>query len=276
MNFCRNYLALVFVLLAAPAGISQTPSTSASQDYVQRIRIGSRLEAALTTLGDRLEKVGNERITLAGTLTRSAGTSQVRVIWQLPGLYRIEETKDAATRTITFDGTRLSVSSGTLTSGDADLIETVINNSAEHFFVGQSRGRPTRILGFYVRTDDGKAARYNGPWYDIYQVFESPAATSGRHRPKLYLLSSTSRLLDQVVYQEDRLGTPVRVVTQLAEWQTIGNQKVATTIVRQENGQTVLRLAYTSTVLSPKATDGVFTGTSAATTVAVREDSNAQ
>lgn len=261
MRFSCTLFCLVIALLGVPVALAQTPAAPNPNDYVQPVLLRSRLPAALAAIGDRLEKSGNERVTLAGTLTRSTGTSQVRVIWQLPGQYRIDETKDGSTRTVTFDGARLATSSGALTAADADLVESVINDSAENFFVSQSRGAATRVMGYYFRTDDGKAARYAGPWYDIYQVFQPRAGTTAPLRPKLYLINSRTKLLEQVHYQVDRSGRAVRVMTQISNWQALDKHRVAASVVRYEDGQPVLQFSYSTVLLGAKATDGVFTPT---------------
>ena len=64
----------------------------AQQTYVTPGSVPSELRRQLQALGDRLTKPGQERVTLAATLTDSTGSTPVQVVSQLGGQVRVDST----------------------------------------------------------------------------------------------------------------------------------------------------------------------------------------
>jgi hypothetical protein len=194
--------------------------------------------------------------TLTGVLTREGATTPVVMVSEFPGKLRLELGERGVGHTIIFNE---RVSSRNVSDElDADLIETLAFDTAEHFFEGQSQGLGTRLLGTRFRDDDGSAADYAGPFYDIYQVDESVGLRRAqRGRSKLYYVNSDTLLVERVRYEGDRGGATVRVGVEL-EWQDIGGQRVPKRITRTEDGRPVITLDINSAVIARREEDGLF------------------
>ena len=250
---------------AAAARFSNTqnsqPRSANRAILVRRGLLGPHLPWKLNALGNRLEKPGRERVSLIGTLSR-AGETRPRgfaAILEFPDRLRLTIADGAATRVIFFDGEQ-AMSAGTpLISDDGDLIETLVYDTAEHFFMTQMQGKATRFLGARFRMDDGSDSNYNGPYHDIYQVVDQiKTSTPQREQAKLYYFNSDTLLLERVSYQMDRDGSTVKIEEVISDWQKEEGQQVARRLERFENGKSVSVLSVRSVGLGPRADDGVF------------------
>jgi hypothetical protein len=237
---------------ARPAAATAAPE--GKPVYVSRARLWPQLREALKVLGDRLEKPGKERLILTGTLSRKQDEKlNARLILEYPDKVRLEE-PDGVT---VFDGKELKSSKKDLSKKDEDEIESLLSDSAEHFFAGQTGGLATRFLGSRFRTDDGTTPGYRGPFYDLYQVHDRlTLKKTVSHQPKLYYLNSDSLLVERVRYESADTRTKVEV--QLTGWQKVGDQFVPGRITRLEDGATGLSLTVTAATVGPKLADGVF------------------
>jgi hypothetical protein len=157
------------------------------------------------------------------------------------------------------DGHELNAVGGTIDSGERDIIETLVYDAADHFFTMQMRGEATRFLGGRFRMDDGSAANYSGPYYDIYQVGDQiKASVDGRQQGKHYYFNSDTLLLERVRYQINRGGTRVEVDNLIGDWRKEQGQQIARRIERIENGSSVFMLTVGSAILAPRVDDGIF------------------
>lgn len=244
---------------AKPASVAFQTTLGVSS-YVRRARLWPRLSEALRLLGDRLEKPGKERLTLAGTLRRQNDALAVpfRLVLELPRRMRLEELS-ATPRVSGFDGSKGWVLGATLSDADRDTIETLVFDAVEGFFLGQMQGFATRDLGSRFRLGDGKTPNYTGPFYDIYQVSDRIGfGTSVRVQPKLFYFNSDTLLLERVRYQIERNGRAVKVEVQIGGWQNSSGQQLYTSIIRLEDGAPRLTLAIISAVLGQRLNDGIF------------------
>jgi hypothetical protein len=120
------------------------------------------------------------------------------------------------------------------------------------------QGKAMRFLGARFRTDDGSAADYAGPYFDIYKIADQIQA-SGQERPaKLYHFNSETLLLERVTYVINRGGAEISVETKLTDWHGAEGQQVARRIERFENGKSVFVLNVRSVQFGARADDGLF------------------
>lgn len=243
------------------ATVQVAPSAAPAPRYLLRAALTTQLRETLSALGNRLEVPGNERLLLQGTISRPAlsETLPVRLIMEFPDQLRLEEQVGDQMRVIGFGGQGIWKTGAALRPENQGEVETLLYDSAEHFFAGQGQGFATRPLGSDFRLDDGRAANYAGPFYDLYQVddqlaTEKPAVI----RPKLYYFNSVTRLLERVRYRIARNGAPVNVETLIGGWQKIESQRVPSKISRLENNTPVMILTVTAASLTPHVADGVF------------------
>jgi hypothetical protein len=228
---------------------------------IDRVRAGAlwpQLRPYLKALGGRIEGSGKERLTLAGTLDRKGQDSAaVTVVLEFPDRLQLTTYTDMQLRTIVYDGDERSGRTE-LNNIDQNVIESLVSDSAEHFFKAQAQGAPTRHIGDRFRDDDGSAKNYIGPYYDIFSMQDRVPGSASRGQAKLYYFSSETHLLERVTYQTSRNGETIEIETQFTDWRKVQDQQVAHRIVRLENAQPVMSLTVTSTTIAPRLNDGLF------------------
>jgi hypothetical protein len=224
--------------------------------YVRRGLLSPRLALNLNALGNRLESPGQERLILMGNL-RLGGEEkrEFAAFLEFPDKLRLSF-GGRKERVLIFDGQQTKA---LLTpADDLDLIETLVYDSAEHFFAAQMQGNATRFLGSRFRMDDGANPDYNGPYFDVYKIADQIKA-SGQDRPaKLYYFNSDTLLLERVSYVINRDGAEISVETRLSDWRATDGQQVPRRIERFENEKPVFVLTLWSAAVAHRADDGMF------------------
>lgn len=253
--------------MGAVAGLLVLPGSLPGQGYVGPQDLPFGAVRALKQMGDRLEVTGKERLDLVGVLTR-AGESPVgvRILWEYPGRVRIEkrlgeEPGRGKDELLVYDGAgNLRKSGGTASLSDQDLIEMLVHDSVEGFFIGQLEGFATRFLGgrFHRVDAEGNAV---GPDYDIYEVINE-VRVPGRplRQRKLYYFNSDTALLEKVRYRlsPERVRGLVEVEVAVSEWGEVYGQLIPGTVVRHENGVEVVKLEIKEAGVGGAARDGSF------------------
>jgi hypothetical protein len=279
-------LALPALLIAqssvtATTGTTSTGATSSASafDYTQYFKLTSVppvLQSQAAALGDRLQKPGNERITMTGTLTDPSGTSPVQIIiqnggklnltflaspvaggsqtggvggTQAPGVSGVQTgattpiTTTASTPVI-FNGA--TASGATAQSNQDGVLESFVDDLADTLMLTASHGIGLRMLG--QRFQDSTGAEC-----DLYDV-PIQGQTTGQREIKRYCFDSTSQLLRYVQYIE---GSN-RLETRFGNWQRVIGQAAPGTVSRFENGVPLFVFQAQTTTISASANDGVF------------------
>lgn len=228
--------------------------------YVRPGNLSPKLIWNLKAMGDRLEKPGRERLSVTGTLSRAgAQAEEVTAVFEFPDRLRLTRQKSGQLRVIAFDGEQVMTAGNPLDEAEQDLIETLVYDTAEHFFATQVQGMATRFLGSRFRLDDGSSPDYSGPYYDVYKVGDQvKTAGDRREQLKLFYFNSETLLLERVTYEINRYGSMVKVEERLGDWSREQGQQVARRIERFENGESVFVLTIGAAHLSARADDGVF------------------
>jgi hypothetical protein len=236
-----------------------TPKSEAV-GYVRRARLWPRLRDASEVLGDRLEKTGKERLILVGRLRRASKKNEdrpARLILEFPDRLRLEEQDEVTV----YDNGGFASSNRILKRDERDEVESLLFDSADHFFAAQMRGSATRFLGSGFRLDDGANPHYTGPFYDLYQVADRIAVKQEvRDQQKLYFFNSDSLLLERVRYKIERGGESVNVEVVMRGWRKVDGQQIPGAITRTEEGAPVLSLSITSAMITGKLNDGIWGG----------------
>jgi hypothetical protein len=241
----RIAAALTTVGILTAVAFSQTVT---SIPYIKLNLLPGLIQGPLLASGDRLQKAGLERIVFTGTLMRGTTAAvPVQLTVQFPEQVAFSEQRGATQRSIVFDGSKATFPTDKA-PGDEELLESLLNDSTEHFLLNHIKTSSTRILGRAFRLDDGKAKNYTGPYYDIFEVQDTFAVT-GTKRVKLYYFNTQTGLLERVRYTMQRGGQPVKVETKIT-WQKSAGQPVPAAISREENGQGVFSVSVPSAVLS--------------------------
>ena len=260
------------LLLAAAGGLAGSPDAlQGQQGYVGPGDVPFGANRPLRVMGDRLTVAGKERLDLIGVLARSGQSpTGVRILWEYPGKVRIEKRLEtggviqdpAKQDVLVYDGAgNLGKSRGTAALSDQDLVEMLVHDSVEGFFIGQVEGFATRFLGSrYHRIDaEGNPA---GPDYDIYEVINL-VRVPGRplRQRKLYYFNSDTALLERVRYQlaAARGRGSVQVRVEVGNWSEVYRQMIPGLMVRHEDGVEVVRLQIKQAGIAAAAKDGSFT-----------------
>jgi hypothetical protein len=161
-------------------------------------------------------------------------------------------------RVLTFDGSQAAAIGDAINTSEREMIESLVCDTAEHFFEGQMESKATRAFGSRFRTDDGIASNYSGPYYDIYEMSEvNKTAAQALQSAKQYFFNSDTRLLDKVHYETTRAGASVTVET-LVLWRKENRQSFPHRIERRENDQSVFVMTINAVNLGPGLNDGIF------------------
>ena len=251
-------------------GLLVLPAALPGQGYIGPGKVPFGAGRPLEIMGDRLRVVGKERLDLLGVLTRVGESAVgVRILWEFPGKVRIEkrlgtdgeETDPAKRDLLVYDGAgNLRKRGGTAGLADQDLIEMLVHDSVEGFFIGQIEGFATRFLGSrYHRVDEeGNAV---GPDYDIYEVINE-VRVPGRplSQRKLYYFDSDTALLERVRYRlsAERGRGAVKVSVEVSGWGEVFGQLIPGKVVRYENGVEVVKLEIEEAGIGAAAEDGSF------------------
>jgi len=214
--------------------------------YVRAGAVWPQLRRNLDVLGDRLKKPGKEQLFLAGVLTRSGEDHVAPINLTLePGQRLSLSIAGGPPQLVSVHSTRAPSSS--LSERDRDLVEALLFDSAESFFLGQAAGAQTRFLGSQFQLDEPE---YSNRRFDLYAVTSTNEADSQRvDGSKTYYFDSDSGLLEMVRYQIQRAGIPVSIQITLRNWETESGETVARRIDRRENGAPVWSLTVNSAMV---------------------------
>jgi hypothetical protein len=240
-------------------------ATPLGRGYIDRRGIWPQLHSALDAYGDRLEKPGKERLIAVGALSSANTTDNekvpVRLVSEFPDKLRIEKRKGNKIDTTIFDGKKKVKIGDPLEPQEEEELEALAFDSIDHFMAAHMLGKPLIFLGDRFRLDDGAAANYTGPYYDIYQIAEQQFDANNNSKEtvqqKLYFFNSDTHKLERITYKK---GT-VRVAVELAGWQKLNGQVIPTSLRRFEDGRPTITLTINTVALMPRANDGAFSTT---------------
>jgi hypothetical protein len=171
----------------------------------------------LNALGKRLKTSGKEKTVYSGQLFDKAGNSSpARVIYQLPGLVRLEGFKKSSAA-ISFNGQEIS--GITSRKEDEALMEVFVMDYSEGMLASVQQGAAVRLLGRGFGPDPRLVPDYKGPRYDIYEVTGSVRSRQDQLvRSKLYYFDSATGLLQSTRYYDRSVKPAVKVETRFSNW----------------------------------------------------------
>src|SRR5213078_3217676 len=119
-------------------------------------------------------------LNIIGTLARGDSSRRFpfQAVFEFPDHLRLAIQEGAQMRVLTFDGSQAAAIGDAINTSEREMIESLVCDTAEHFFEGQMESKATRAFGSRFRTDDGIASNYSGPYYDIYEMSEVNKTTA--------------------------------------------------------------------------------------------------
>ncbi len=214
----------------------------------------SPVRQVVTALGDRVQKPGNERVIMTGSLSRSGVSSTAQIILEMPGLLRIDETGGKGKSLVYNLGSLMGASA--VDDDDEGLAESFQNDTAETFLSKFGPGSSVRHLGdrFKVKGETGFGAEV-----DIYEVVSSVGVKRDKQTvTKRYMFDSSSGLLRRVVYRTLQSGKTVTVQTVLSSYSTVGAYLLPGKISRLVDGAEVFAFTRSGAAVQSAGKDNAF------------------
>src|SRR6266699_6717669 len=137
VNLTATHLAAALCIVAglgwAPGAAGQLKPNPATMSYINPGAVAAPVRSFLFALGDRLQRPGKERVTLAGKYTDRSGTADIVLVWEVPGRLRFDRS-DKPGRPVIYDNTRGWDNAGAIAPEEAGALESLFDYSPESFF----------------------------------------------------------------------------------------------------------------------------------------------
>jgi hypothetical protein len=242
-------IGLMLLGCIADVGLAQPTTTANGNSYYAPSRVSPLLHKQYVALGDHLQRPGNERATMNGTLTDPLGSAAVRIVIEHEGKVRIDFTGNSAK--LVFDGTAVRTT-GTTTAYNSDLLEALVDDMPDTLMLAIVVGNGFRLIG-------GGFPNPAGGTCDVYDVpIQGQTNKSVPYQLKRYCFDSATGLLQSVLHLDEFTKALSRVETHFGNWQTINGQAIPGGVVRLRNGSQVFSLQAQSIAISASAADGLF------------------
>jgi hypothetical protein len=255
-------LIRVFVLIAAGGAHlgAQGPNPLSARGS-DRLWLGGRspmLEDVARAIGDRFQTVGKSRVTIAGTLVDGRTERQITYSWQLPGLFRLEDSRGGLMQ---FNGNRLDMNAVARQAGNnVGLIQSLIGDQIETILWSMVETGNVHFIGARFRLDDNRVDDDRGPWVNYYEQVLAPQAKgnfSGVELRRLVAVDSVTQRLRFVRYfSPNQKG--IIAETEFVAWRLADQQWFPTEIVRRENNREVFRFRITQSAAGENLSTAAF------------------
>jgi hypothetical protein len=205
----------------------------------------------LLALGNRLQSPGKEQVVLTGVLADASSRSPVQLVSQLGGKLRLEWT-GVPGKVLSFDGKTAGTQSGKLSAEDADLLESLVDDTPETLLETIAQGASFRFLGRGFPDPEAGAC-------DLVDIFQRPKTQAlAQPRGKRYCFDSRTALLHYVRYQEDAGSGAATVETRWEDWRNVNGQAIPGRITRTRSGKEVFQFQAQQVAVAVGAPDSLF------------------
>lgn len=253
----RQAMVLAPGLMITALLSGQVPSRAGArrEDYLRAEDLPHFLGRYHTNLGERLQRVGLERLVSSGTL-REMGTDKPSVLtWELPGRFRLE--KDGKAMVGALAGLAAPSAPGLSSQDEDEIIESLFLDRSESALYNVANGAAVRVIGYQVGTVRGRAPGYAGPYFDIFDITAKVDWKPGSPaRSKRYFFDSMSGLLQRVSYVQVKRGISQSVDTHFSQWTRVQNDFVPAVIERLVDRASVARFSAMANTLVARTADG--------------------
>ncbi|MGJ5814499.1 hypothetical protein [Paludibaculum fermentans] len=249
IRICLLFIVLVYQLPA------QADKKADAPRYFPVSGVVSSARQIVAALGDRVQKPGKERVVIDGTLSRSGLASTAQVIYEMPGLWRIDETGGKG-KSLVFDLTSLK-GNGAIDDEDEGLAESIQSDTTETFLTAFGHGASVRHIGdcFKVKGETGFGAEV-----DIFEVVAIVNVKRAKEIvSKRYMFDSNTGLLRRVAYFATVGGKQVSVQTVLSDYAIGGGYMLPGKISRQVDATVAFTFTRTAATVQAAAKDNAFT-----------------
>ncbi len=239
----RFWLAALFITtMFCPFVNSEQNNTNTGKYYSN---IPSVFALQMGALGDRVKTSGKETTIYIGEFTDADGkATATRVIYQLPGLVRLEGFKGQGTA-ISFNGK--DVKGITSRQSDEALLETFVMDFPEGMLESIQESAAVRIIGRGFGPDPALVLDYKGPRYDLFEVTIPVRSRQDKTiRTKTYYYDSKTGYLQRTQYYDRSVKPPVKIETRFSMWGSIDGSAYPAVIEHYEGGKLVYSFTVTA------------------------------
>lgn len=212
-----------------------------------------------TALGPRFDAKGGERVVMRGTLKWAAGTFPVTVTRELDEGFRIDFGGSSPRSLIAGALNSKPAFAAAPSQPDADLLETLYDDTPESLFYSLQFQGGFRLLGQGFRTPNEKGRTDKSVYCDIFErAVPVAVAPNQPRRYKHYYFDSRTKLFFKTRYKLERGGSKKVVEVIYSDWRKSGDRMIPGKIVRQENGEAVITLVVQELESAATAADNMF------------------
>ncbi|MFY9620100.1 MAG: hypothetical protein WAM70_21375 [Pyrinomonadaceae bacterium] len=223
---------------------SRQPAGSASH-RMRNLSLQPEAVAVARRLGKRFDPRKRVQSSVVGTVTIGGEKRTVRTVrTQTDNGELIEINLAGKGGALTWDSSRGVVSGGARAHGvERDLVERLVFDSPDQFVLAQLRGASYFTVARNVRPKDA-GENYRGALWNIVRITdpEEDRSKGPQSLWRLYYIDTATGLIHRI---ESELNGR-RIIAELSEWREQDGQQIATKIVWQQDGQTMMEYRMTS------------------------------
>ena len=216
-----------------------------SKPRVRNLSLQPEALAVARRLGKRFDQRKRAQSTIVGTLTIGSEKRTVRTVrTQTDKGELIEINLTGKGGALTWDSGSGALSGGARAHGaDRELVERLVFDSPDQFVLAQLRGASYFTVARNMRPKDA-GENYRGPLWNVVRITDPDEDRSKGPQSlwRLYYIDTVTGLIHRI--ESDVNGR--RLVAELSEWREQDGQQIATKIVWQQDGQTVMEYRMTS------------------------------
>ncbi|GEM_PF-1569674 len=253
-------IAISLAVTANPWRLPATPTATVKEAIVSAPALQStargRLHSKLSLqpaadrmrrrLGYRFSQKGREVMIAVGALILNGSPQAVQIRRSQGDDGENVSVVLSGQATLTWSSTEGVKSQGQMATGsEREIIERLVFDSPEQFILAQVRGNAYALLASSVRpAEAGDAEDYKGPVWEVVQVTEGDLQATGKplQLTRLYLINSTTGLLDKVITKEQEQT----ITAELSGWVEENGERLPTRVVWRRNNQMLMELHLTT------------------------------
>jgi hypothetical protein len=245
----RILLLMLGVLLAQSAhvraGQSGKPALSLNP-------LASELKPYARALGQRVQRPGIGKIAATGTVSNPDNAQirePIRITWESPLKIRLERNDSL----LTFDRNN-PTRSVFKSQEEADLVQMLLEDSADGFFALQRNRTARRFLGSGFKLE---GAQESDPGVDIMMMTLPDMFQRDHSITKSFWFDSRTKLLGLVAYT-----SPAGILTHIMvdDWRNVEGENIPFRVERWENSKLTMQIVLDSVTVSAGADDGSLGG----------------
>jgi hypothetical protein len=251
-----RYIIWTVAFVLVGLSVLQTDLRSSSEK-VRTVRAMSKsVIPLLNAFGNRLNDPKKARVTYRGRIIweEEGGRQEVRaaLVWEHPGLLRIEKQVGSAVEVVGFDGQTAWRAGREPDEDDLALIQLALYDTPEYFFIRQATTTALFLSSSYENTRLDSLGNRHKAMARVYQL-----KAAGFPRARYYFFNVKTLLLDTIRYEVPGAPPAEMLEVQFQEWTEVEGELIAKRITKSFRKNS-LSLIWDEISLGPSLNDDVF------------------